>query len=289
MSDNLNHDDRVEPRTDTAALLAFAHAAGTLAVTPDELVEGVVSVFAPDGYTHQLVDLHDQYGPRRRFHQRQVKVTRTDALTAYVARQFDTELGDHAVDASSAVVYVDPNQFRAVAILDDDRRRDHVATLTWQPTPGWLRWSQASGKMFDQTEFAELVEDGIGEILEPAGAVLLDIAQTMRATNTAAFRSARRLDNGETQFAYTEQLETAAGKSGDLKVPAEIVLALTPFHGAEPVKVTARLRYRLVRDKLTLGVILNQPQQVLLDAVDREIDAFRQAHPDVLVVWGTPS
>lgn len=275
--------------TDAAAIAEFARDAGVLSVSPTEVDDGVYSLFVPEGYSHQLVDVHDQFGDRRRFHQRQVKLTRTDALVAYCARQFATELGvSRNVDASSAVVYVDPDHFRAVAILDDSRRRDHQATLNWQPTPGWLRWSQASGQMLDQTAFAELVEDGIGEIIEPAGAVLLDIAQSMRATNAAAFRSARRLDNGETQFSYTESLEATAGASGQVAIPAEIILALVPFHGAEPVRVSARLRYRLNRDKLTLGVILNQPKQVLLDAVDGEIDAFRQAHPDVLVVWGTP-
>lgn len=272
-----NDIDRV---SDAAAIIAHAHAAGTAEAAVQEVdgQDGVVSVVTPAGYTQQFVDLADQYGRTPRFHRRGVTAHRTASMVDYMAKY---------ADADTTVVYVEPAAFRATAIIDDSGRRLNRVTLQLKSTPAWERWHEADRKMLGQVAFAELVEDGITEIASPSGTELLELAQTMQATNNASFRSSRRLQSGETQFAYVEELEASGGKNGELSIPSRITLVLAPFEGAEPRQITARLRFRLAGSKLSIGVILDDIDRFLTEAIDAEIAKIQAAH-EALFVWGTP-
>lgn len=244
-----------------------------------------LSVFVPPGYRHELLDV-DRFNPKPSRRKRNVTLTRTSALVGYMRRHVDNALDGGPDDTT---LYVDPDIPGVVAILDDTAGwRDDKATLRWQPTDGWLRWIEASGKMLDQDAFANLIEDGLTEIAKPAGADLLELAQSIHATTDARFSSDRRLVSGQVQLSYVENVNATAGADGKMLIPNEIVLVLAPFEGAAPRQITARLRYRVAGGKLLLGVVLNQPNQFLLDAVDAEVQAIIEAHPGVLTVWGKP-
>src|SRR6185295_15188106 len=102
------------------------------------------------------------------------------------------------------------------------------------------------------------------------------------------FSSDRRIVSGQVQFSYVENVNATAGADGKMTIPATIELVLAPFEGAAARQITARLRYRVTQGKLSLGIVLNQPTEFLLDAVDHEVQAIIEAHPEVLTVWGTP-
>lgn len=140
---------------------------------------------------------------------------------------------------------------------------DHRATLTLQHTPEWVAWNRASGQMLDQEQFAEFLEDHVGDVREPDGAELLEVATSIQASIGATMKSAIRLDTGQVQVAYEETIQAQAGKAGALTIPTRVVLALTPFEGGQPYKVEARFRYRLANGALKLGVILDRPADVL--------------------------
>lgn len=267
----------ISPLTSLSEAVDYAREAKST-TEPTRIGTGL-SVFVPPGFTHQIVDTdHLQIEPSRR--KRSVTLTRTSALVDYLRRY---------VSPIDCTLYVTPDPPSVVGILDDTHGwRDDRATLRWRQTTGWLRWANASGKMLDQETFANLIEEGLTEIAKPTGADLLELAQSIQATTAARFSSDRRIVSGQVQFSYVEEIDAKAGKDGKMSIPAEITLVLTPFEGAAPRPITARLRYRITQGKLSLGVVLNQPTEFVLDAVDAEVQAIIEAHPDVLTVWGSP-
>jgi uncharacterized protein YfdQ (DUF2303 family) len=113
-----------------------------------------------------------------------------------------------------------------------------------------------------QEDFAEHVEDGLDEIVDPDGAYMLELAQTFHAHTNVEFGQAVVLASGERQFTYVENTSAQAGKRGELTIPKELKLGIAPFEGTQPYKVIARLRYRLQGGTLKLGYKLVRPLDV---------------------------
>lgn len=176
-------------------------------------------------------------------------------------------------EESGAAIWVPITAGTIVAILNDNRSEpgwgDWRAELNLTKTPEWIHWESLSGQLVDQEVFADHVEVGMEEIIQPDAADLLEMAQSIHATNNVKFRSNKRLTDGRVQFEYSEDLEATAGSDGTLEIPQEFTLAIAPFIGEEPYELKARLRYRLKEGGLTIGYKLIRPEAVLRDAYER--------------------
>jgi len=178
----------------------------------------------------------------------------------------------HAGDAATTM-WVDAATGVIVAVFDDHsaeqaRWGEHRAQLVLEWSPAWLRWREHDRKMLSQEDFAEHVENSIPDIASPSASDLLEMAQTISMTTQATFRSAKRLHDGRTQLTYNEELQTSAGSSGEMEIPKELTLMLAPFVGEEAIPVIARLRTRLNRETLTIGYILERPDELVREAVE---------------------
>ncbi len=147
---------------------------------------------------------------------------------------------------------------------------EHRAELKLRVTPEWERWLSRASKDLMQREFAEFLEDNAADIVVPEScstapnsAVMLDVALTLQAKSEVQFSSAQRLQNGQTQLTYNEQITAQAGAEGKLQVPARFYLSVPPFVGAERYLVGARLRYRVTGGKLTFKYELERPHKVV--------------------------
>lgn len=177
-------------------------------------------------------------------------------------------------DPEALTVWVHPTNGKVVAILDDHTPedagwREWRADLSLAFTAEWLYWTAQDRKMLSQVDFAEHIEGGLEEIAVPDGAELLEIAQTFQMTSGANFRSSIRLSTGQQQFQYDEDGQATAGLTGQLAVPTQILLVVAPFFGEHPSRINARLRFRLNSGKLTLGYMLDRPEVVVRDALER--------------------
>ena len=143
---------------------------------------------------------------------------------------------------------------------------DHTATLRLTKSPEWLRWSERSGKLMIQSDFAEFIEDNAKDIVDPSSAEVLEIAQSLQVKRGVEFESGTRLADGNVQFGYRENTTATAGTVGQLSIPEKITLALRPFKNGEQYKVTALFRYRLQGSQLALGYKLQDPEKVIEDA-----------------------
>jgi uncharacterized protein YfdQ (DUF2303 family) len=217
----------------------------------------------PENAELQLPDLRAwRYWPTRKIGT--YKPATVAALIAY------TE--DH-LDPAHSTVWVHPTSGQVVAVLNDNASDepgwgDHRAVLHLSTTPEWDYWIAQDGTMLSQEAFAEHIEGGLEEIVEPDAATMLEIAQSFHATSKASFRSSTRLTSGAQRLQYDEEIKASAGASGDLTVPAALLLAVAPFIGEDTYKVPARLRFRLTSGTLTLGYKLDRPASVRRDALE---------------------
>lgn len=178
----------------------------------------------------------------------------------------------HATEGWTTV-WVHPSTGRVTAVFDDHGPEgagwgQHRLTLVLENTPAWTRWISHDRQLMTQEAFAEHVEESIPDIAGPPASDLLEMAQSISMTTTATFRAAKRLHDGRTQLNYNEDVESSAGTSGQMEIPKELKLMLAPFIGEETVPVTARLRTRLNREKLTIGYILDRPEELVRETID---------------------
>lgn len=265
---------------DTAAAIA----AGVTLADPHELeTQKVYGVLVPDGAAHKIVD-PEQFleGPRRA--KGTVAPQTVDDLARYVQRHDDT---------TQTTVWVDADGQAVTAVLNDHPAGgaawgDHRATLKLKPTPEWQRWVALDGKLVDQEQFAEHIELGLPEIVDPDGATMLEIAQSIEGSKSADFKAGHRLQDGSVAIEYVETTAAKAGQKGELDIPARFRLAIAPFLGEEPAEISARFRYRIRGSGLVLGYLLERPELVVRQCVDNIADRLAGTFGQERVFVGRP-
>lgn len=263
---------------------------------PEHVETGEAEVYAlPAGYQLHYTDPTTadaaQAHPRRA--KGTVRLHDLDSLIAYAQRHdapesttlwadlisgtFGAVLNDHGFDVEGGT-----------AAVSDPGHGDWRATFVPIVTPEWERWVNHDGRLLDQEDFAEMVEDGIGEIASPDGATLLEIVQTLQGHTAANWRSAHRLRDGRVQLGYVEEVTATAGEQGQLEIPSEFTLVLPPYYGEQPVPMRARFRYRINGQKVRLGFKLDNPQLVRLNALRAMAGRLDEAFNAERVFRGVP-
>jgi uncharacterized protein YfdQ (DUF2303 family) len=264
---------------DLEAVIRTAYAAATGAkVDPHD----VHTYLVPEGWILETPDL-SQFLPKPTRVRATYRFSTLASFNQYLER-FSTE---------DTTVWVPSTANAIVAVIDDSspgdpQWGDHIATLTLETPPEWKYWLNENGKMLRQQEFAEIIEQGLPEILEPEAAKMLEIAQTFHAHTSTTFRSAIRLENGEQRIQYDTTINAGAGRSSELNVPTEMTLALSPFVGEDAYKVKARIGYRVGEGKLSLGYFLDRPERVVRDALDRIHTRLANVYPGQVYVGSPP-
>ena len=244
------------------------------------------SVVLPVGWTQETLDLEAFLD----FPERVRGTTRLHDADSFVRL-----VSEH--EGTPTHVYASLEDVELVAVFNDacgvkDHETsgwgDHRAVVHLRHTPEWEHWIGHNGKLMTQAAFAEHIEDGLLEIVEPSAAEMLELAQTFHAHTGVQFKSSQILDSGERQFVYEETQTTRAGRDGKITVPKEFVLAIKPFEGSDLYKVRARLRHRANEGSLSLGYRLDRPHDVIRTAFDDTVSKIDEAiASDVL--RGTPA
>lgn len=152
---------------------------------------------------------------------------------------------------------------------------EHTATMKLQPTPEWARWMAINDRELDQRTFAEFLEDNAVDLVVPEGdkgvgyptqQELMSVASTLQVKTDVRFASSVKLENGQVQLGYTEQIEGGHGSEGKLPIPARFAIAVAPFRGTPKYLVTCRLRYRGNGGKAIFKVIVERPHKIVESA-----------------------
>lgn len=218
----------------------------------------------PDGVSLENLEKHLPFPTRTRQH---LKALDAASFIAYVTR-FASE--------STSVFCNGPEGRTFRAVLDYHQPDmpawgDHLVTYCCPLTVEWGRWKEFDRKRLPQAEFAEFIEDNVKDIVDngpgtPSAADMLEISRTLEAKKNIAFRQGVRLDNGQVQLTYNEQIDGRAGETGQLNIPEQFFIGIKPFLGGDAFLVAARFRYRITEGRLQMWYELVRPDKVLEEA-----------------------
>jgi uncharacterized protein YfdQ (DUF2303 family) len=186
-------------------------------------------------------------------------------------------------DPDHTTVWADVNAGTVTAVLDDHANADtagwrrHSVKLALRPDADWEHWAKLDGKLVRQADFAQHVEDASHTILVPDGATMLEVSSSLQASRSASFSQATRTDNGDVQLAYEEQTKATAGRAGNLEVPREFTILVTPWIGCVPIEVIAKLRYKIENGVLGIGYALVRPDLIKIEVFDSIVASLEQA------------
>jgi uncharacterized protein YfdQ (DUF2303 family) len=177
------------------------------------------------------------------------------------------------------IVYVnDGEQPSFKAVLNPNTWRDLTVLYTCPLSPEWTIWKGADGNKFSQVEFMRFIEDNLPDITEPSGAEMLTVARSFEAKKAVQFASAQRLDNGEIQFSYQEEIQGTAAK-GQLKVPEKFTITIPVFKGDASYEVQCRFRYRINNGDLSVWYDMDRPHKFIEDALKHLISGLKEKMP----------
>ncbi len=202
-----------------------------------------------------------------------------ESFNLYVKDQAATDTG---------YIYADPEARTLTAVFNDDKAikrsgwRDHRAVFKAELSRECDNWIRNNKQPKEQEEFAIFLEDNIADIAEPSGDVLLAIALTLQAKTEVNFSSSRRLDNGQVQLAYTENIDARAA-AGNVEIPKEFAIGVRLFKNGDGYKIKARLKYRLNSGKVKFWYELDRVENAIEDAFKDYIEKAKESGYTVLI------
>jgi uncharacterized protein YfdQ (DUF2303 family) len=234
--------------------------AGAAAYAKGIDINGVPFLITPEGYELREFKNLMQHPIRAEQH-----------VTAHTPESFLFYWNRFANESST--IFFDLRAGSAMGVIDYHAESgtpgfcNHTIRYTCPRTPEWNKWKENSGKKMTQNDFALFIEDSVPDILEPNGGEMLEIASSLQANNKVTFRSAVRLDNGETQFVYEENIDGRAGAKGNLKIPQSIKIGVRLFEGGAGYQLEARFRYSIKDGQLVMWYDLVRPHLAHENAV----------------------
>lgn len=215
-------------------------------------------VLVPSGY-----DVHDLEKTLDKPMRKRGTVTMNDAAS------FVDYFKVHQL-ASRIYGTVEPPKF--IAVLNDNRKDepgwgDHRAIYNCPLSKEWQEWKKFAGVPRDQIAFSEFIETHTPDIVsseadEPTGAMMLEVATSFKAQKKVNFASGQRLDNGQVDFVFQEEIQGSAGAKGHIKVPERFYIGIPVFEGGAPYRIEAKLRYRLKDGSLSMWFDLVRDHKV---------------------------
>ncbi len=151
----------------------------------------------------------------------------------------------------------------------------HQAVYGMPKTPEWASWEIKNGVRMNQDAFALFIEQNHDEIVSPAGAQMLEIAESLRAHQNVDFSRAINLSNGQIQLNYNETIDGKAGKSGQLEIPQKIKIGVQLFNDGDAYAVEAHFRYRITNGVLQMWYDLIRPHKAHQKAVEDIVETIR--------------
>lgn len=166
----------------------------------------------------------------------------------------------------------------------------HRARYPFPLSDEWKAWAKFDGEKMSQAEFAEFLEDRIGDVLPPptftdeaddadrvvrlgrllggtfaSAQRLLELSRGLKVAENSRVKSAVNLSTGEAQIAYESEHRDEQG--APLKVPNLFLIGIPVFRAGALYRIGVRLRYRVAGGSIVWLYQLYRADVVLADAV----------------------
>jgi uncharacterized protein YfdQ (DUF2303 family) len=165
-------------------------------------------------------------------------------------------------------------KFTAIFDFEDDdgnlQWRRHTAEFRTGYSPEWIAWQQGEIWMA-HIQFAEFLEEQQRVVINPPGAELLELVQTLEGHKNARFEAGHRLQTGARRITLEEDIklrgQPAGTQKGQVDVPSEIQCGMPLFIYGPQYKVVFRLKYRIADGQLAFRLQVIDKERLLEDAV----------------------
>lgn len=284
-----------KPEAQAIAEICDAHLEAKLleigAIThPDGSEETVSALVVPMGAgrleVRSLKVLLDEYKSVPDYRQGRAVFTELASFVAHANRFKDVDSAIFAdVDAgalkASLTSVLDYHKAGFEGLPRHGRHRGHYE---FPFSDEWRTWAKLAGKQLDQVAFAQLLEDRIADVADPAtagepakalamqlgvsfgspsGLLTLSRGCEIHAQHKVAQHT--RLDSGVSSFSFEE---THASKDGGpVKVPGAFLLGIPVFRGGALYQIPVRLRYKLQNGQVTWSVDLYRTDRAFAHAL----------------------
>jgi uncharacterized protein YfdQ (DUF2303 family) len=159
---------------------------------------------------------------------------------AYIKAQRDDS------GSQNTVLFADRHQLRFHTILDYHDREtpswlEHSLTTTLALSKQLQTWITKAGVWMPQEQFAEFLDENLGDIQDPTPATVLDFVECLTCTRKEAFRSAMNQTTGEVQFVWEKSNSTDERTS----IVRDFTLGIPVWHRGDAFAIKARLHHRI--------------------------------------------
>ncbi|MCA3109867.1 MAG: DUF2303 family protein [Rhodocyclaceae bacterium] len=170
-------------------------------------------------------------------------------------------------------IYAQMSPAKFVGVLNDHQpngvegpiadRRDHRVIYEVKHSTEWSTWEKISCQRFESNEqLARFIERNMPDFVEPSGARMAEIALNFLLKADVEFTSVQRLQDGNIQLGYTNNVNASAGGAA---IPEMCRIRIPVFEGinATLYDIETRFRYRKAGDKVVFWFELVRPHKVL--------------------------
>lgn len=274
--------------------VAAALAAGMELASPKGLIEKhLLGAILPPGAKFELKDISSYY-PRPDRKRGSFQFEDARSFSEFVNREKTPETFILASKAHTSFTAVfNGNEAQSTSAAAQPGWGDYRASYLCPHSEEWKRWTAANGKKMSQADFALFIEDNALDIVQPKvhmtevpdtsfpdSSQMLVVSSSLQAKNDVTFASALKLNNGEVQFKYEEQI-SGSTQNGVFEVPQRFAVAIPVFAGTDPWLIYAKLRYRIERGGLSMWFDFERLYKV-------EEKAFDEARAEITKATGAP-
>lgn len=233
---------------------------------PRHVGDGFPALILPHGTGVHLLE-RTLLGPLRK---RGTVSVNDEASFIHVVNE-QRENGDPTHGTTHLYSITNPPSFTAVfndTGLSEAGWGDHRAEYKVPLSPEWKTWTGQHDQKVGQVDMAQFIENNLDDVIEPAGAELLEVARTLQAKKSVEFKSGIRLSDGSNELTFNEEVKGAAGVAGKLAIPEQFVLGIPVFENGELWRVPVRLRYRLNGAQLVMWIEIVRPHKIIEKAIN---------------------
>lgn len=104
----------------------------------------------------------------------------------------------------------------------------HTATFKIEKSARWKIWEAAHNQWMPQRKFADFLDSGLNEIINPSQATILEMVKNFRATESYEFDSEATPYGGE-NLTFRKTTKTGTSTKSEVQIPEYVKLGLVPF------------------------------------------------------------